>query len=99
MTGKYNDGVPAGSRASENERLRSALGGAVGQSTAHDRDRRRPGRDHGASLALAWILRRPEISSVITGALVGTDCRQCPGRRPQADRGRAERRLEILGDE
>ena len=68
LTGKYNDGVPAGSRASENERLRSALGEAQ---LAKVRRMTEIAGDLGvtmAQLALAWILRRPEISSVITGA-------------------------------
>ena len=68
LTGKYNDGVPAGSRASENERLRSALGEAQ---LAKVRRMTEIANDLGvtmAQLALAWILRRPEISSVITGA-------------------------------
>ncbi|MCB0158830.1 MAG: aldo/keto reductase family protein [Caldilineaceae bacterium] len=68
LTGKYNDGVPAGSRASENERLRSALGEAQ---LAKVRRMTEIANDLGvtmAQLTLAWILRRPEISSVITGA-------------------------------
>ena len=70
LTGKYNDGIPEGSRASlENMawirdritpeaiakvRLLSALASDLGITTAQ--------------LAIAWLLRRKEVSSVITGA-------------------------------
>ena len=70
LSGKYNDGVPEGSRASMSD-------------MAWMRDRITPERiaivrkltaladDHEmttAQLAIAWVLRRKEISSVITGA-------------------------------
>ncbi len=70
LTGKYNDGIPAGSRAAlENMawirdritpetiakvRQLSALAAELGITTAQ--------------LAIAWLLRRKEVSSVITGA-------------------------------
>ncbi len=70
LTGKYNDGVPAGSRATlENmawlkdditeeriSKVRQLMGvaGEMGISVAQ--------------LAIAWLLRRKEVSSVITGA-------------------------------
>jgi voltage-dependent potassium channel beta subunit len=68
LTGKYNDGVPASSRGSQplymDDELRipaldlvrklSALASRIGLPLNH--------------LALAWILRRPEISCAITGA-------------------------------
>ncbi len=70
LTGKYNDGIPEGSRASlENMgwirdritpeviakvRQLSALAADLGITTAQ--------------LAIAWLLRRKEVSSVITGA-------------------------------
>lgn len=70
LSGKYNEGIPAGSRASMEsmgwirdritpERLAvvrqlTELAGDLGLTTAQ--------------LALAWILRRKDISSVITGA-------------------------------
>lgn len=68
LTGKYNDGTPEGSRADTAEwladdlteenldkvRRLTALAAELGITTAQ--------------LALAWILRRPEISCVITGA-------------------------------
>ena len=70
LSGKYNEGIPAGSRASMD-------------SMAWMRDRITPERidivrqltemadDLGATtaqLAIAWVLRRKEVSSVITGA-------------------------------
>jgi len=68
LTGKYNAGIPEGSRAASSrwlerdlteanlEKIRrlSALADHLGLTVAQ--------------LALAWILRRPEISSAITGA-------------------------------
>ncbi len=68
LTGKYNDGVPEGTRGANSRwldrdmnevnigkvRRLSALAQEMGISTAQ--------------LALAWVLRRPEISSAITGA-------------------------------
>lgn len=70
LSGKYNDGVPAGSRAAlpemawlrdqltpervETVRQLTALAGDLEMTTAQ--------------LAIAWILRRKEVSSVITGA-------------------------------
>ncbi|HWQ46895.1 MAG TPA: aldo/keto reductase [Longilinea sp.] len=70
LSGKYNDGVPEGSRASlanyewikdritperiEKVRQLTALAVELGCTTAQ--------------LAIAWILRRKEVSSVITGA-------------------------------
>lgn len=70
LTGKYNDGIPAGSRASHEDmawlreritperitivRQLTALAQELGLTTSQ--------------LAIAWILRRKEVSSVITGA-------------------------------
>jgi voltage-dependent potassium channel beta subunit len=68
LTGKYNDGIPAGTRLDQQEWLRGYLTpekiGKVRQLTSI-------ARELGAStaqLALAWLLRLPEVSSVITGA-------------------------------
>ncbi len=68
LTGKYNDGIPEGSRADESDWLAGDL-----TEEKLDKVRRLTGiaQDLGismAQLALAWILRRPEISTVITGA-------------------------------
>ncbi|MEN6522112.1 MAG: aldo/keto reductase, partial [Anaerolineaceae bacterium] len=70
LSGKYNDGIPEGSRASMSEmgwirdqitteriekvRQLTAIAGEIGATTAQ--------------LALAWILHQKEVSSVITGA-------------------------------
>lgn len=68
LTGKYNDGIPEGSRGATSEWLKnlltdetldkvsrlSAIADDLGITTGQ--------------LALAWILHRPEISSAITGA-------------------------------
>ena len=70
LTGKYNNGIPEGSRASLEDmgwirdritpersnmvRTLTSMAGDLGMTTAQ--------------LALAWILRRKDVSSVITGA-------------------------------
>lgn len=68
LTGKYNDGIPEGSRAEESD----WLSGDLTEETLHKvRRLTEIAQDLGismAQLALAWILRRPEVSSVITGA-------------------------------
>jgi voltage-dependent potassium channel beta subunit len=68
LTGKYNDGIPEGSRADMRD-------GLANQLTEENLDKVRRltaiAEELGismAQLALAWILRRPEISSVIAGA-------------------------------
>ena len=68
LTGKYNDGIPAGSRLDQHEWLRRNLTqdkiDKVRQLTAVAKEL----DANVAQLALAWLLRLPEISSVITGA-------------------------------
>ena len=70
LSGKYNDGIPQGSRATledmtwMQERLTPELIGQVRQLT-------QVADSLGATtaqLAIAWVLRRKEVSSVITGA-------------------------------
>ncbi len=68
LTGKYNEGVPEDSRAARSNWLKSEL---TDENVAKVRDLTALAEDLGltmAQLALAWILRRPEISSAITGA-------------------------------
>ena len=70
LSGKYNDGIPEGSRASQEdlgwvlERITPAAVEKVRQLTdlAGELDATT------AQMALAWVLRRKEVSSVITGA-------------------------------
>lgn len=68
LTGKYNDGVPEGSRGDTSDWLDESL-----TEENINKVRKLTGLANEldistAQLALAWILRRPEISSVITGA-------------------------------
>ena len=68
LTGKYNDGVPAGSRGSTSEWLRGDL---TDDNIVRVRKLTALASDLGltmSELALAWVLRRPEISCAITGA-------------------------------
>jgi aryl-alcohol dehydrogenase-like predicted oxidoreductase len=68
LTGKYNDGIPSGTRAEESSALQQELTDA---NLSKIRRLTAVAEELGltmAQLALAWILRRPEISSVITGA-------------------------------
>lgn len=69
LTGKYDDGIPEGSRFAENETMASRF------LTEENRQKvvalRDVASDLGVSraqLALAWVLRQPGVSSVITGA-------------------------------
>lgn len=68
LTGKYSDGIPEGSRGASSDWLKDIL-------TDENLDKvsrlSAIADDLGATmaqLALAWILRRPEVSSAITGA-------------------------------
>lgn len=68
LTGKYDDGVPEGSRGAETQWLDEKLGGEL---QGRLRDFSGLAREAGvtpAQLALAWILRNESITSVITGA-------------------------------
>ncbi len=68
LTGKYNDGLPEGSRGATSEWLRDEL---TESNVEKVRSLTEMAGDHGCTmgqLALAWVLRRPEISSAITGA-------------------------------
>ena len=68
LTGKYDDGIPEDSRASRNENLKKRLAGDLTERVK----RLKPIADElgvtRAQLAIAWILRHPEVASVITGA-------------------------------
>lgn len=70
LTGKYNDGIPAGSRASREDlgwirdRITPERIEKVRQLTALARGLELTP----AQVAIAWVLRRKEVASVITGA-------------------------------
>ena len=69
LTGKYDDGMPKGARLTDVDWLREE----IYNQDPIDKTRRlkKIADDAGVSraeLALAWCLRRPEVSSVITGA-------------------------------
>ncbi len=68
LTGKYNEGVPADSRAARTNWLKRDL---TEENIAKARRLTDLAQGLGltmAQLALAWLLRRPELSAVITGA-------------------------------
>lgn len=69
LTGKYDDGIPEGTRLDRTEWLREGL--LVEQKLDRVRRMKAIADDLGVSraeLALAWALRQPAVSSVITGA-------------------------------
>ena len=69
LTGKYLDGVPAGSRASQGKSLSPDL--LTEQTLAHVRALDGMARDRGQSLAqmaLAWALRDERVTSLVIGA-------------------------------
>jgi voltage-dependent potassium channel beta subunit len=74
LTGKYNDGIPAGSRLSQPglEWLRDALTGpGAARRLAAVRSLAEIARDLVATLpqlAIAWCLKNPQVSTVILGA-------------------------------
>ena len=74
LTGKYNDGVPPGSRATLEgyEWLRSLYTGPEAEARIAKVRQLKPVADSAgaslAQLALAWCLKNPRVSTVITGA-------------------------------
>ncbi len=68
LTGKYNNGIPEGSRATYSDWVKADL---TEEKLEKVRRLTALAQELGitmAQLALAWVLRRPEISSAITGA-------------------------------
>lgn len=68
LTGKYDQGIPEDSRMADNERMRERF---TDELCSRVRQLEPIADDLGitrAQLALAWILRQPGVSSVITGA-------------------------------
>lgn len=68
LTGKYDDGVPEGSRAATTRWLDDTLSDANRPRLRRFSSIARELSVAPSQLALAWCLRRPEVSSVITGA-------------------------------
>ena len=68
LTGKYNDGVPEGSRGAESDWLKNDLNDANIERTRQFCGIAQEVGVSPAQLALAWCLSRPQVSSVITGA-------------------------------
>ncbi len=80
LTDKYLHGVPEGSRASTEKSLSSDL--LTDEALGHVRALDELARDRGQSLAqmaLAWALRRSEVSSVLVGASSAEQMRQNVG--------------------
>lgn len=68
LTGKYDDGVPEGSRAASGDWLKAKLTDANLERVRAFSGLAREAGVEPAQLALAWTLRQPGITSVITGA-------------------------------
>jgi voltage-dependent potassium channel beta subunit len=68
LTGKYDDGVPEDSRMARNENMRDRFTKESRQSVIQLKPLSETLGLTRAQLALAWILRQPGVSSVITGA-------------------------------
>ena len=68
LTGKYDAGVPADSRAAINEGLRNRLSDQTLESVRQMKPIAEGLGINRAQLAVAWLLSHPEVSSVITGA-------------------------------
>ena len=68
LTGKYDDGLPPGSRGAETEWLNDKLVGDVRPRLRAFSALAREAGITPAQLALAWILRNDAVTSVITGA-------------------------------
>jgi voltage-dependent potassium channel beta subunit len=69
LTGKYDEGVPEGSRFADNDGFRERF--LTDENVARVKALKAVADDLGvtrAQLALAWVLRQPGVSSVITGA-------------------------------
>jgi voltage-dependent potassium channel beta subunit len=68
LTGKYNQGIPAGTRLDRHEWLRGVL---TDESIEKVRQLGKLASEIGVTLpvlAIAWLLRLPQVTSVITGA-------------------------------
>lgn len=68
LTGKYQTGIPAGSRAVDREDLREAIASPQGARAGRFAECARRYGLEPAEAALAWVLRQPAISSALMGA-------------------------------
>lgn len=68
LTGKYNEGLPAGSRLQRHEELRKRLTEAKIEKVKALASIAKELNCTLAQLAIAWCLKNPHVSSVITGA-------------------------------
>ena len=68
LTGKYDSGIPADSRANRNKNLKERLESGLSEKVKELKPIADDLGINRAQLAIAWILRHPEVSSVITGA-------------------------------
>ncbi len=68
LTGKYNEGIPEDSRAAKYEWVRNTLTEEVLTKVRKLTDLAHEMGVTMSQLALAWVLRRPEVSSAIIGA-------------------------------
>ena len=68
LTGKYNDGIPDGSRGSRSESIQKYLTKENLEKIKKIGEVAKSIDISTSQLALAWILRRPEISAAIVGA-------------------------------
>jgi voltage-dependent potassium channel beta subunit len=99
LTGKYNDGIPEGSRGATTHWLNAAL---TDDNLARVRKLSEFAAELGvtlAQMALAWVLRLPEISSAIIGATTVDQLEEnIKGAAIALDEDELERIDEILGD-
>ena len=68
LTGKYDEGIPEGSRMAQNERMQERFTDPIRDQVVQLKPIAEELNITRAQLALAWILRYPGVSSVITGA-------------------------------
>jgi voltage-dependent potassium channel beta subunit len=76
LTGKYNEGIPAGTRLDQYDWLRDNLTEQRIEKVRQLTDLAQELGVSMAQLALAWLLRLPELSSVITGATRASQVRE-----------------------
>ena len=82
LTGKYDDGVPAGTRTSlpGMEWLRDEITGPAGKPKIEKVKRLKKVADElgctRAQLAIAWCLKNPHVSTAITGATAAAQLRE-----------------------